>query len=135
MTARPIPEHRGTPGRTRAGFTLIEVMGALVIFSVGVLMTLNMSDIMSRRLDRAALQSELMARARTVADSVSEEGFGSLAPGTRTSTLAFRGRAYEERVVVVRLSPLVLEARVTLEPAAGEQGPSYEMRSSVAGPW
>jgi len=119
----------------RRGFTLIEVMGALVIFSVGVLMTLSLTDVISRRLDRAAIQSELVARARTVADSVTEEGFGSLVPGSRTTALSFRGRSYDERVEVVRVSPLVLETRVSLEPASGVQGPSYEVRSSVAGAW
>lgn len=119
----------------RGGFTLIEVMGALVIFSLGVLMTLNLTDIMSRTLDRAAIRSELMARARTVSDSVEDVGFGSLAPGSRTSTLTFRGRDYEERVEIVRVSPLVLETVVALEPASGGRGPTYEVRSSVAGPW
>lgn len=135
MSLRPLT----SPGRvhpgSRWGFTLIEVMGALVIFSLGVLMTLNLTDTMSRRLDRAAIQSELMARARTVSDSVAEVGFGSLAPGNRVNGLTVRGRSYRERVEVVRVSPLVLETRVRLEPAAGEEGPSYEVRSSVAGPW
>jgi len=121
--------------RLRGGFTLIEVMGALVIFSLGVLMTLNLTDVMSRSLDRAAIQSELMARARTVVDSLADVGFGGLVPTTRTESLTFRGREYDERVEVIRVSPLVMQAQVTLEPSVDGRGPSYQFRSSVAGSW
>lgn len=123
------------PRRGRGGFTLIEVMGALVIFALGVLMTMNLTESASMRLNRAAVQSELMARARTVVDSLTDLGYVSLPILSQDRTLTIRNISYEESLSVTQFSPLVKRAEVTLEPAGGAQGPRYGLTSFVAGAW
>lgn len=121
------------PGRD--GFTLIEVLGALVIFVVGVLMTLNMTDAASTQLERAALRSELAAMARTRMDSLETVGFSSLAPGTQTRAITVRGQGYREMLEVAPFSPLVVELKVSFEPDGAGSGPVHTIHSYVAGPW
>ncbi len=51
--------HLKAPGLSAAGFTLIEVIGALVIFSLGVLGVMQLGVTLSVRMEEAALRSEL----------------------------------------------------------------------------
>mgnify|MGYP006183988959 CR=1 FL=1 len=86
----------------RAGFTLIEVIGALLIFSVGVIMVLQITTALSRRMEWAALESLITAEAQERLDSLSAAGYASntnvaatlndtvtLAPSPYTPTLTF----------------------------------------------
>jgi prepilin-type N-terminal cleavage/methylation domain-containing protein len=124
---------RASPIRS-GGFTLIEVVGALVIFSVGVLLTLSLTDTISDQVERAAVRSEMVARAHTALDSLQAEGFPVLTPASRTGNLTFRGRQYRETVRVSLFSPLVLELSVSLEPTSG-RGPRHSVTSFVSGTW
>lgn len=121
-------------GRRGGGFTLIEVMGALVIFSLGVLLTLGLTESMTEQLERAGIRSELTARARTALDSLEAQGFTALAPGSWTGHLTVRGRRYSETLRVAPFSPLVRELSVTLEPESGS-GPRHTVTSYVSGRW
>lgn len=116
------------------GFTLIEVMGALVIFSAGVLMTLSMTDTLAEQLNRAAVRSELVARARTAMDSLEAEGYASLAPASRVGSVTVRGREFRESLEVQPYGPLLLEISVSLEPSSG-RGPRHALTSYLSGPW
>lgn len=120
---------------SRRGFTLIEVMGALVIFSVGVLMAVGLSDAMGERLSRAAIRSELIARARTRMDSLQVAGFDGLVTGSSEDAITVRGRAYRETIRVSPFSPLVLEVFVAMEPSGTVRGPRHSVTSYVAGRW
>lgn len=121
--------------RRSGGFTLIEVMGALIIFSLGVLMTLNLSDALGEQLDRAAIRSELMARARTRLDSLQAVEFTSLAPNSNQVNFTVRGRSYRETVQVSSFSPLVMQLSVSLEPTGGATGPRHAVTSYTSGRW
>lgn len=122
-------------GGRRAGFTLIEVMGALIIFSLGVLMTLNLTDSMSEQLARAAIRSEIMARARTSLDSLEAEGFGGVALGSVQRDITVRGRSYRETLQVSSFSPLVIQIIVAVDPVSGARGPSHSLTSYLSGDW
>lgn len=122
-------------GTSRAGFTLIEVMGALIIFSLGVLMTLNLTDSMSEQLARAAIRSEIMARARTTLDSLEAEGFEGLSAGSLQRNLTVHGRSYRETLQVASFSPLVLQITVAFDPVSGARGPSHSLTSYLSGDW
>jgi prepilin-type N-terminal cleavage/methylation domain-containing protein len=120
--------------RDRRGFTLIEVLGALVLFSMGVLMTLNLAGTMGDQLDRAALRSEMVARARTTLDSLEAIGYAGLPLGSVSRDFTFGGVAYEETWTVSRYSPLLLEVAVEMEPESGS-GPVHSLTSYVFGEW
>jgi prepilin-type N-terminal cleavage/methylation domain-containing protein len=66
----------------RAGFTLIEVIGALVIFSVGVLMVIQVSGALGTQMRYAGIRSELAVHANQRLDSLHAEAFASVATGT-----------------------------------------------------
>jgi prepilin-type N-terminal cleavage/methylation domain-containing protein len=119
----------------RAGFTLIEVMGALIIFSLGVLMTLNLTDSLSEQLARAAIRSEIMARARTSLDSLEAEGFGGVSVGSVQRNFTAHGRSYRETLQVSSFSPLVLQVTVAIDPVSGVRGPSHSLTSYLSGDW
>lgn len=118
----------------RNGFTLIEVLGALVIFSVGVLMTLNLADTMGDQLELAAVRSEMVARARTTLDSLEAIGYADLTLTSVSRDFTFGGVAYEETWTVSRYSPLLLEVEVEMEPESGS-GPEHSLTSYVFGEW
>ena len=118
----------------RQGFTLIEVLGALIIFTLGVLMTLNLTDSMSEQLDRAAVRSELITRARTQLDSLEAESYGTLAVASTQTTVTVRGRSYRQVLAVTTFSPLVKELSVTLEPLSGS-GPRETLTSYLSDRW
>ena len=120
--------------RTRNGFTLIEVLGALLVFSMGVLMTLNLTDGMSERLSRSALRSEVLVRARAHLDSIEASAGSGLSPSSVERSVTLQGRSYRETLSVSVFSPLVLEVRVTVEPASGP-GPRETLTSFVSVPW
>lgn len=121
-------------GCRRSGFTLIEVVGALVIFTFGVLITLNLTGSTSKRLSRAAMESELATRASNRLDSLATGDFNALTVGKEQRYYTVQGQSYLETVFVSSFSPLVREARIVLEPISGE-GPRFFMTSYVSSEW
>ena len=89
------------------GFTLIEVIGALVIFSMGVLMIMNSANILSVTMGRAALRSELAVLGQERLDSLELVDYSALTLGETTSTSSIRGQTYEWVVSVEDASLLI----------------------------
>ena len=125
------------PPRARGGergFTLIEVVGAFVIFAVGVLMVIQTSGATSTQMRNAGVSSALALRAAERLDSLEAEPFSALTPGTDADTVVVSGLVYDRTVVLTALTPLLMRVDVSLEPADGE-GPDYEVTSYVAEVW
>lgn len=120
--------------RRRDGFTLIEVVAALVIFSVGVLMVIRLSTASTTQMRYAAVSSALALRAAERLDSLEAEPFASLTPGPETDTFVVSGLGYERVVTLTSLTPLLARVEVTLTPVDG-QGPTLTTTSYVAGAW
>lgn len=120
--------------RGRRGFTLIEVIGALVVFSVGVLMVIGVSGASTKQIRYAGITSELTVRASERLDSLEAEPFGALAFGTEVDTITVSGRPYRRTVVLTRLNPLLAEVDIDVEPVDGV-GPSYGLASYVGEIW
>ena len=78
----------------RAGFTLIEVIGALLIFSVGVIMLLQLTTSLSRQLEYAAINSLITVEGQERLDSLGALAYSSLTVATNEATLTIRGVAY-----------------------------------------
>jgi prepilin-type N-terminal cleavage/methylation domain-containing protein len=122
-------------GPLRAGFTLIEVIGALVIFSVGVLMVLSLAGSLSRQMDWAAVTSELVVRAQERLDSLEAVPFSSLTPGSSEETLRIRGDTYASTVSVTSVTDLMYRLDVSIGPTDGADGPSYAVTSYQVSSW
>ncbi len=89
MRKRAIPRRE-----RREGFTLIEVVAALVIFSVGVLMVIRLSTASTTQMRYAGVSSALALRAAERLDSLEAEPFASLTPGTEADTFLVSGLSY-----------------------------------------
>ena len=129
MSRRSCPCPRAAPG-----FTLIEVIGALVIFSLGVLMVIQVSGALGTQMRYAGTRSELVVHANERLDSVAAEPFASVSPGTSFDTLTIQGAEYECTLTVAMISPLLKRIDVTLAATSGE-GPSHAVTSYLSGSW
>lgn len=126
--------NRNSGGTWDSGFTLIEIVAALLLFSLGVLMVIGMSGGLGTQIQYAAISSELVVVAQERLDSLETEPPESLVLGTDVDTVAVGGRSYERSVTISRYSPLVREIVISLESVTGS-GPSYSATSYVSSNW
>jgi len=122
-------------GGPRGGFTLIEVIAALVVFLAGVLMVLDLTGALSRQMRYAATTSQLVARAEEQIDSLEAMPFESIGVGTRLDSLTVEGVAYARTVSVSAVTALLYRIDVTLAPMTAGEGPSYAVTSYSAAHW
>ena len=121
-------------GASADGFTLIEVIGALVVFSMGVLMVVGLSGTLSVQLERAALRSELAVHGQERLDSLELLDYTGLAIGTTTSTTSTRGETYDWSITVSDSTVLMRHVAVTGIPQSGS-GPSFVGSTFVDRSW
>jgi Tfp pilus assembly protein PilV len=124
---------RGGPA-ARGGFTLIEVSGAILIFSVGVIMVLQITSALSRRTEYAAMSSMINVMGQQRLDSLSVVAYASVPAVTTTDTITVRGVGYRRQLVVTQYSPLVRKLDFTLSPLTGPW-PTFDASSYVRDPW
>lgn len=126
---------RGGPAEAaRGGFTLIEVIGALVIFSAGVLLIVGLSGALSLQMQRSALRSELVLRGQERMEELERQPFASLTVGTEVDTIELQGREFERTVTISEPRPLVRQIELTIE-AIGQPGPNFSATSYVTDSW
>lgn len=116
------------------GFTLIEVIGALVIFAVGVLMVIQSSGALSTQMRHAARTSEIVVRAHEWIDSLEATPYASLAPGTVSDTVVVSGVTYRREAVLSRRTAVLMDITVSMVPVDGD-APSYTATSHAAADW
>lgn len=116
------------------GFTLIEVIGALVVFSMGVLMVVQLSGTLSVQMERAALRSELAVHGQQRLDSLELLDYTSLSVGTTTSSSSTRGETYTWAVKVADSTLFMRHIEVTGTPQSGS-GPSFKGSAFVDRSW
>lgn len=117
-----------------AGFTLIEVIAALLVFSAGVIMLLQLTGGLSRRLEHSAIESLISIEGQERLDSIAALPYAALPVTTDQDTLQVRGIAYTRTVTITQFSPLVRQLDVALAPTAGD-GPSFDATTFVADTW
>ena len=116
------------------GFTLIEVIGALVVFSLGVMAVINLTGTLSVSMERAALRSELAVVGQERLDSLELVDYIILTVGTTTSSASIRGETYTWKVIVSDSTALVRHVAVTGMPSSGS-GPSFSGSAFVDRTW
>ena len=117
-----------------AGFTLIEVVGALVVFSLGVLLVLNLSTTLSTQMQQSVLRSTVIVEVQEALDSLAVRPYDSLTVGNQQDTLWIRGILYSRTKSVTQSHPVTRQVSVTLEPLNGT-GPSYGASAIVLQTW
>ena len=117
-----------------AGFTLIEVIGALLIFSMGVLAVMNLTGTLSIQMQRAALRSELAVVGQERLDSLELVDYTNLTLGTTTSSMSIRGETFTWSLTVSDSTALFRHLKLTGSPADG-LGPSFSGATFVVRSW
>lgn len=132
----PVRDPRDRPLAPRAvgGFTLIEVMGALVVFSVGVLMVMSLSGALSVQMSRAAQRSKLTFEVQNQMDSLQAQPYDSLLVGATRDTIVLMGKAFIRTRGITQVNFVTRELLVSVEPASGP-GPRLAASSFVSRPW
>lgn len=129
----PAPRPPG-PVAPAPGFTLIEVMAALVVFAAGVLVLLGLSGSISRQMEAAAVSSGMASRAEQQLDSLAGVPYAELLPGQTADTVVVRGVTYDRTVAVTQYGPLLRQVEVRMIPRRGV-APSDTMYAWVADRW
>ena len=116
------------------GFTLIEVIGALVIFSMGVLMVMRLTGTLSLQMELAALRSELAVAGQERLDSLELVPYTSLTVGTSASSTSIRGETFTWSLTVSDSTALIRHLKLSGSPASGS-GPSFSGATFVVRSW
>jgi prepilin-type N-terminal cleavage/methylation domain-containing protein len=125
---------RRDPPNSKRGFTLIEVLGALLIFSLGVLMVLNLTGALATQINRAGLRTQVASTVQNRLDSLQLVPYDSLIVGTVADTLHLYGRVFDRSHRILQASALVKEIEVTVEAEDGD-GPSLTASTFVTLSW
>jgi len=116
------------------GFTLIEVVGALVIFSVGVLMVMRAGGALTTQLRYAGARSEIVILANERLDSIEALQIDSLSFGTIQDTVNVQGWTYRRTVTVTGITAILAKVEVALA-AIDSIGPSHAVTSYTSSVW
>jgi hypothetical protein len=116
-------------------------VGALLLFSAGVLMMLSITRALSTSMEHSAISSMITAEGQERMDSLSGLTFATLTNGTVTDTLTVRGVRFVRTQTVTACpctggsgSPLVKKVSVLITQATGS-GPSYTSASYISDLW
>jgi prepilin-type N-terminal cleavage/methylation domain-containing protein len=123
-----------SPPRRTSGFTLIEVIGALVIFSVGVLMVLQLSGVLGVQMQYSAARSEIAVLGGQLLDSLEATPFDSLSAGASASMIMVTDEYYKHSTIISQITPVLYQIVVSYTPMDGD-GPSYSATSYTSAVW
>lgn len=126
------PRARGSS--VRSGFTLIEVMGALVIFSAGILGIMRAGSALTTQLRHAGAWSHLVVLTDERIDSIQTMPFDSIVAGTVQDTLNVQGWTYERVVTVTDVTPVLARIEVSMR-RTDSGGPSHSVTSFTSSAW
>lgn len=116
------------------GFTLIEVVAAFVIFSVGVLMVIQLASAVGRQMTYAGVRSTLVVLANESLDSLQALPFDQLNAGVDADTMLVQGTPYARTRTVTAVTPLLARIDVSLTPVEAA-GPSHAVTTYSAEIW
>jgi len=131
-----VPE--GSGGK-QGGFTLIEVVAALLIFAAGVLAAANLARGLADQVRNAGIRSEVVTAAQERIEQLERLPYDSLlvGVGTGTQSLQIQGLPYT-RTTVISYPPFgsrILSMRVTVAPDGSVSAPSQTLISYQYDPW
>lgn len=119
------------------GFTLIEVVAALLIFAAGVLGAVNLAGALARQVEESALRSEVVAVAQERIEELERLPYDSLVVGvgTGTQSLTIQGLSYTRTTVISLFNPRTVSLEVTVAPDADPAAPTQTLISYAYEAW
>jgi prepilin-type N-terminal cleavage/methylation domain-containing protein len=116
-----LPSTRVRSARPQAGFTLIEVMFAIVIFGIGVMALMACVPMASKKVMSAGAQTRASALATEAAEELLTVPYGhsSLTAGTHDDPANPHDNLYYTRWVVENNQPIASCKRITVTVARG----------------
>jgi prepilin-type N-terminal cleavage/methylation domain-containing protein len=116
-----LPSTRSRSARPQAGFTLIEIMFAIVIFGIGVMALMACIPMASKRVMSSGAQTRASALASEAAEQLLTVPYGhsSLTPGTHNDPANPHDGLYYTRWTVENNAPLASCKRITVTVARG----------------
>ena len=126
-----------SPNRRCGGFTLIEVMAALMVFVIGVLMVLRLSSSLTTRIEYSGVTSQLVVLAHEQMDSLVATPFDSLSVMSEAADFEIGQLEieYTTTVTVSLVNPLLYQIDVDWSPKDLALGPTYSATTYLAGAW
>jgi len=127
---------RGAAGvdvASTGGFTLVEVMVALVILALGALATTQVSLAVAVLMQQSTAKTELIALAENRLESVQARDYAALAPGVEVDTVLVRGTPYVRRITITAANARTRQIQVDLRSSA-EDALSYSALTYVSAP-
>ena len=113
------------PGRAKdatstGGFTLVEVMVALVILAVGALALTQLSLSIAVLMQQSTAKTELISLAENRLESVQARDYADILPGVETDTVSVRGKAFIRRITITapnaRTREIVVDLHSSFDP-------------------
>lgn len=118
----------------RSGFTLVEVMAALIILVVGVLAIARVTGGLALELRRAGALTSVIAATQTALEAAEAKSYSALLVGSQIDTVRIEGRPYVRTVVVSPTGARAKRIEVTVAPAV-PPGPRHALVSYVHKRW
>lgn len=116
------------------GFTIIEVIGALVIFSVGILMIMRVGGALTTQMRYAGVRSAIVALSNERLDSIESAPFDSIDAGTDEDTVSIQGWSYRRITTVTSLTPVLTRVEVEMI-RVDSLGPTHAVTSYTSAVW
>jgi Tfp pilus assembly protein PilV len=110
------------------------VVGALVIFSAGILGIMRVGSSLTTQLRYSGARSEIVVLANERLDSIESMPFDSITSGTTQDTMTVQGWTYECTVIITDLTPVLARIEVTIE-RTDSIGPSHGVTSYTSSVW
>ena len=118
----------------QGGFTLIEVIAALVVFSLGVLMVVQVSGALGTQMKYAAARSEIVVLAHEDLDSLEATPFDSISAGVNYTIVTVEGLQYYRVSTVTEVTPVLYQIMVSLT-SLKAGAPTYTRYSYASDDW
>ena len=125
---------RGHATTSTGGFTLVEVMVALVILAVGALALTQLSLSVALLMRQSGERTELIAAAENRLESVQARPFAQIGPGVELDTLSLHGTRYERRLTITAPNARTRQITIDLRTPSGTGGLSYSALTYVSAP-
>ena len=104
---------------SNGGFTLVEVMVALVLLAMGALAVTQLSLSVAMLMERSTAKTELITLAENRLEEVQSLDYDEIAVGVREDTVRVRGQPYVRRITITEPNPRMREIRVELRSVIG----------------
>ena len=114
------------------GFTLVEVMVAIVILAMGALAVTHLSLSVAVLMQHSSAKTELITLAENRLEAVQAQSYDDIRAGVEEDTVSVRGKPYVRRVTVTEPNARMREIRVDVR--SETESPSYSALTYVVEP-